>query len=162
MPCFFCVEAPIREVMNAHADDYMHNLAKAALRDLRCSVQLGEREPRERAERAERERESRETAEREPRDSHGTPVARPALAPSKLGLIVARSSAVPFPLFPALAAFLLQSGVLFTGEVGEAHCLAQGEAGGENHWDKFLETPGAQAAARAELEALGVEMGGGL
>mmetsp|Transcript_10540 Transcript_10540/g.34974 ORF Transcript_10540/g.34974 Transcript_10540/m.34974 type:complete len:94 (-) Transcript_10540:147-428(-) len=93
MPCFFCVEAPIREVMNAHADDYMHNLAKAALRDLRCSVQLG---------------------------------------------------------------------VLFTGEVGEAHCLAQGEAGGENHWDKFLETPGAQAAARAELEALGVEMGGGL
>ncbi|EOD25122.1 hypothetical protein EMIHUDRAFT_450446 [Emiliania huxleyi CCMP1516] len=86
-------EAPIREVMNAHADDYMHNLAKAALRDLRCSVQLG---------------------------------------------------------------------VLFTGEVGEAHCLAQGEAGGENHWDKFLETPGAQAAARAELEALGVEMGGGL
>jgi len=86
-------EAPIREVMNAHADDYMHNLAKAALRDLHCSVQLG---------------------------------------------------------------------VLFTGEVGEAHCLAQGEAGGENHWDKFLETPGAQAAARAELEALGVEMGGGL
>jgi len=47
--------------MNAHADDYMHNLAKAALRDLRCSVQLGEREPRER----EREpRDSRERAER--------------------------------------------------------------------------------------------------
>eukprot|EP00967_Tisochrysis_lutea_P149822 scaffold288827_cov32-Tisochrysis_lutea.AAC.2 len=82
-------EASIRAVMNAHTDDYMHNLAKAALRDLHCNVQLG---------------------------------------------------------------------VVFTGEVGEAKTLEQGDMNGENHWDKFLETPEAQEAARAEFAALGLEM----
>lgn len=82
-------EASIRAVMDAHAGDYMHNLAKAALRDLHCSVQLG---------------------------------------------------------------------VVFTGEVGEAKTLEQGDMNGENHWDNFMETPEAQEAARAEFAALGLEM----
>ena len=44
----------------------------------------------------------------------------------------------------------------FKGEVGNAHCIEQGDADGENHWDKFLETPVAQAAIRAEMEAEGI------
>ena len=44
----------------------------------------------------------------------------------------------------------------FKGEVGEAHCLEVGDANGENHWDKFLETPVAQAAIRAEMKAEGI------
>lgn len=35
-------EAPLREVLAAHEDGYVHNLAKAALRELHCTVQLKE------------------------------------------------------------------------------------------------------------------------
>ena len=42
----------------------------------------------------------------------------------------------------------------FKGEVGNAHCIEQGDADGENHWDKFLETPVAQEAIRREMEEL--------
>ena len=34
------VEAPLREVMGAHADGYVHNTAKAALRDLHLNVNV--------------------------------------------------------------------------------------------------------------------------
>jgi len=36
------VEAPLREVLTAHEDGYVHNQAKAALRELRCDVHLKE------------------------------------------------------------------------------------------------------------------------
>ena len=81
------VEATLREVMGAHEDGYVHNLAKAALRELRCDVHLKES---------------------------------------------------------------------FQGTLEDAHTLEMGDANGENHWDKFLETPVAQAAIRAEMAAEGV------
>jgi len=81
------VEATLREVMAKHADGYVHNLTKAALRELRCDVHLKES---------------------------------------------------------------------FQGTLEDAHSLEQGDPNGENHWDKFLETPVAQAAIRAEMAAEGV------
>ena len=42
----------------------------------------------------------------------------------------------------------------FKGEVGNAHCIENGDPDGENHWDKFLETPVAQAAIEREMEEL--------
>ena len=42
------------------------------------------------------------------------------------------------------------------GTLEDAHILDQGDANGENHWDKWLETPVAQAAIRAEMEAEGI------
>jgi len=81
------VEAPLREVMGAHADGYVHNTAKAALRDLRLNVNLKEE---------------------------------------------------------------------WQGTLETAKTLEQGDAYGENHWDKFLETPVAQAAIKQEMEAHGV------
>jgi hypothetical protein len=36
------VEAVLREVLSAHEDGYVHNLAKAALRELHCNVHLKE------------------------------------------------------------------------------------------------------------------------
>merc|ERR1719454_1062704 len=36
------VEAPLREVLGAHEDGYVHNQAKAALRELKCDVHLKE------------------------------------------------------------------------------------------------------------------------
>jgi len=81
------VEAPLREVMGAHADGYVHNTAKAALRDMHLSVQLKEE---------------------------------------------------------------------WQGTLETAKTLEQGDLHGENHWDKFLETPVAQAAIKAEMEAHGV------
>lgn len=81
------VEAPLREVLAAHEDGYVHNLAKAALRELHCSVSLKEE---------------------------------------------------------------------FQGTLETAKTLEMGDADGENHWDKFLETPVAQAAIRAEMEEAGV------
>lgn len=81
------VEAPLREVMGMHSEGYVHNLAKAALRELRCDVHLKEQ---------------------------------------------------------------------FQGTLETAHTLENGDADGENHWDKFLETPVAQAAIKAEMEAYGV------
>ena len=44
----------------------------------------------------------------------------------------------------------------FKGTLEDAHILEQGDANGENHWDKFLETPVAQAAIRAEMAAEGI------
>ena len=41
----------------------------------------------------------------------------------------------------------------FKGEIGNNFSLDQGEADCENHWDKFLETPVAQAAIKAEIQA---------
>merc|ERR1719498_2159711 len=81
------VEATLRVVMAKHADGYVHNLAKAALRELRCDVHLKE---------------------------------------------------------------------AFQGTLEDAHTLEQGDPNGENHWDKFLETPVAQAAIRAEMAAEGI------
>lgn len=81
------VEASLREVMGAHEDGYVHNLAKAALRELHCDVHLKE---------------------------------------------------------------------AFQGTLEDAHTLEQGDVNGENHWDKFLETPVAQAAIRAEMAAEGI------
>merc|ERR1719502_728001 len=81
------VEATLREVMAKHEDGYVHNLAKAALRELRCDVHLKE---------------------------------------------------------------------AFQGTLETAKTLEMGDADGENHWDKFLETPVAQAAIRAEMEEMGV------
>jgi len=81
------VEATLREVLSKHADGYVHNLAKAALRELKCDVHLKES---------------------------------------------------------------------FQGTLEDAHTLEQGDPNGENHWDKFLETPVAQAAIRAEMAAEGV------
>jgi len=81
------VEAPLREVLAAHEDGYVHNLAKAALRELHCSVNLKEE---------------------------------------------------------------------FQGTLETAKTLEMGDPDGENHWDKFLETPVAQAAIRAEMEEAGV------
>ena len=42
----------------------------------------------------------------------------------------------------------------FKGEVGNAHIIENGDADGENHWDKFLEMPVAQAAIKREMEEL--------
>ena len=42
------------------------------------------------------------------------------------------------------------------GTLEDAHILDQGDANGENYWDKWLETPVAQAAIRAEMEAEGI------
>ena len=42
------------------------------------------------------------------------------------------------------------------GMVGESKTLEQGEADGENHWDKFLDTPVAQEAIKRELDAMGI------
>lgn len=81
------VEAPLREVMAAHADGYVHNLAKAALRELKCDVHLKEQ---------------------------------------------------------------------FQGTLEDAHTLQMGSHNDENHWDKFLETPVAQAAIKAEMAAEGI------
>jgi len=83
------VEAPLREVMSAHEDGYIHNLAKAALRELHCDVHLKES---------------------------------------------------------------------FQGTLETAKTLENGDADGENHWDKFMETPVAQAAIKAEMQAYGVEV----
>jgi len=44
----------------------------------------------------------------------------------------------------------------FQGTLETAHTLEMGDPDGENHWDKFLETPVAQAAIRAEMEEVGV------
>lgn len=38
--------------------------------------------------------------------------------------------------------------------MGNAHCIENGDPDGENHWDKFLETPVAQAAIEREMEEL--------
>ena len=81
------VEATLREVMSKHEDGYVHNLAKAALRELHCDVHLKEQ---------------------------------------------------------------------FQGTLEEAHTLEQGDPNAENHWDKFLETPVAQAAIREEMAAEGI------
>jgi hypothetical protein len=81
------VEPTLREVMSMHEDGYVHNLAKAALRELHCDVHLKEQ---------------------------------------------------------------------FQGTLEDAHTLTQGDVDGENHWDKFLETPVAQEAIRAEMQAEGV------
>ena len=81
------VEGPLREVLGKYADGYVHNLAKAALRELRCDVHLKEQ---------------------------------------------------------------------FQGTLEDAHTLEMGDPNGENHWDKFLETPVAQQAIRAEMEAEGI------
>ena len=81
------VEPTLREVMAAYDDGYVHNLAKAALRELHCDVHLKEQ---------------------------------------------------------------------FQGTLETAHTLEMGDPDGENHWDKFLETPVAQAAIRAEMEDAGV------
>merc|ERR1719231_814901 len=81
------VEHPLRDVLSAHADGYVHNLAKAALRELHCNVHLKES---------------------------------------------------------------------FQGTLEDAHIIENGDADGENHWDKFLETPVAQEAIRQEMEELGV------
>jgi len=81
------VEPTLREVLGAHEDGYVHNLAKAALRELHCNVHLKEQ---------------------------------------------------------------------FQGTLETAKTLEMGEPDGENHWDKFLETPVAQAAIRAEMEEHGV------
>jgi len=81
------VEAPLRDVMSAHEDGYVHNLAKAALRELKCDVHLKEQ---------------------------------------------------------------------FQGTLEDAHTLQMGSHDDENHWDKFLETPVAQAAIKAEMEAEGI------
>ena len=45
---------------------------------------------------------------------------------------------------------------VFTGKVGEAFSIEQGDADCENHWDKFLDTPVAQEAIKREFEAMGV------
>merc|ERR1719217_1540804 len=81
------VEPSLREVMAAHEDGYVHNLAKAALRELHLSVELKEQ---------------------------------------------------------------------FQGTLETAHTLEMGGADDENHWDKFLETPVAQAAIKAELAEHGI------
>lgn len=81
------VEAPLREVLASQEDGYVHNQAKAALRELRCDVHLKES---------------------------------------------------------------------FQGTLESSHTLEMGDADGENHWDKFLETPVAQAAIRKEMEEYGV------
>ena len=81
------VEQPLREVLGAHEDGYVHNLAKAALRELHCSVHLKES---------------------------------------------------------------------FQGTLEDAHILDNGDADGENHWDKFLDTPVAQEAIKRELDAMGI------
>merc|ERR1719440_876009 len=81
------VEAPLREVLASQEDGYVHNQAKAALRELRCDVHLKES---------------------------------------------------------------------FLGTLESSHTLEMGDADGENHWDKFLETPVAQAAIRKEMEEYGV------
>ena len=40
--------------------------------------------------------------------------------------------------------------------MGNAHILENGDADGENHWDKFLDTPVAQEAIKRELDAMGI------
>lgn len=77
------VEQPLRAVLAAHPEvNYVHNLAKAGLRELHCDVHLKE---------------------------------------------------------------------VFTGEIGSAHQLEQGDADCENEWDKFLDKPDVQATIRKEL-----------
>jgi len=81
------IERALREVMGMHDDGYVHNLAKAALRELHLKVELKEQ---------------------------------------------------------------------FQGTLETAKTLELGEPDGENHWDKFLETPVAQEAIRKEMEEAGV------
>jgi len=81
------VEATLREVMAKYADGYVHNMTKAALREMHCDVHLKES---------------------------------------------------------------------FQGTLEDAHTLEQGDPNAENHWDKFLETPVAQAAIKAEMAAEGI------
>jgi len=80
-------EGPLREIMNSNEEGYVHNTAKAALRELHLDVHLKE---------------------------------------------------------------------VFQGKIGEAFSIEQGDADGENHWDKFLDTPVAQEAIKREFEAMGV------
>ncbi|KAL3910275.1 MAG: hypothetical protein SGPRY_009115 [Prymnesium sp.] len=80
-------EGPLREVMNAHSDGFVHNTAKAALRELHLSVTLKEE---------------------------------------------------------------------WQGTLETAKTLELGDTNDENHWDKFLETPVAQAAIKSEMAAHGV------
>jgi hypothetical protein len=81
------VEPALRQVMGQHEDGYVHNLAKAALREMHLKVDLKEQ---------------------------------------------------------------------FQGTLENAHVLDNGDVDGENHWDKFLETPVAQEAIRREMEDAGV------
>ena len=81
------VEPALRQIMGQHEDGYVHNLAKAALREMHLKVDLKEQ---------------------------------------------------------------------FQGTLENAHTLDMGDADGENHWDKFLETPVAQEAIRREMEEAGV------
>ena len=81
------IERSLREVLGMHEDGYVHNLAKAALRELHLKVDLKEQ---------------------------------------------------------------------FQGTLETAHKLENGDVDAENHWDKFLETPVAQEAIRAEMAAEGV------
>jgi len=83
------VEPPLRSILHAYPEGQMHNLAKAALRELGCSVSLKEG---------------------------------------------------------------------FKGELGNAFQLDQGDMHGESQWDKFLETPDAQAAMKAEMAAMGIKI----
>lgn len=82
-------EAPLREVMGMYDEGYVHNLAKAALRELRCDIHLKES---------------------------------------------------------------------WQGTLETAKTLDNGDPDSENHWDKFLETPVAQAAIKAEMESFGVTL----
>ena len=81
------VEPTLREVMAKHEDGYVHNLAKAALREMHLKVDLKEQ---------------------------------------------------------------------FQGTLENAHTLENGDVDGENHWDKFLDTPVAQEAIKRELDAMGI------
>jgi hypothetical protein len=81
------VESALRQIMAQHDDGYVHNLAKAALREMHLKVDLKEQ---------------------------------------------------------------------FQGTLENAHTLENGDVDGENHWDKFLETPVAQEAIRREMEEAGV------
>ena len=48
----------------------------------------------------------------------------------------------------------MKYGQAFQGEVGNSHTLEMGDANGENHWDKFLDTPVAQEAIKREMAEL--------
>ena len=133
--------------MGAHADGYVHNLAKAALRDMHLNVQLKE------------EWQAREGPwpHRLPRYVTAVPSCLTALLPSLRPHRLPRRLPAFLPAFPPLPSrppHRLPAGL--QGTLETAKTLENGDANDENHWDKFLETPVAQAAIRNEMEAHGV------
>jgi hypothetical protein len=167
--------------MNAYSDNYMHNLAKAALRDLHCSVTLGEVFKGDVGEAHMLEQVQRVLAfSSEDIDSLESSL-KSSLASSLASILASRPSDRPSEQAVAArsspsSSRLVRSQLQFPTRVAavspthpthatHGHAwpqtpppAAQGDINGENHWDKYMDNPEVQEAARREFEALGLEM----